>query len=65
MYDLSTKVLYSKQRSMVDARIVPDSIMTPLLYAFNNNLDDNKQVCIGDMPMLVQRERLANSLTID
>ena len=64
-FDYSTKILYSKQRSMVDFTIRPDSILTPLLYAFNQSLEKNKQVCIGDMPMLVQRERLANAFKLD
>jgi hypothetical protein len=65
MYDFSTKVLYSKQKSMVDNEIRPDSILTPLLYAFNNNLNEQVQVCVGDIPMLVHRERLANSFKVE
>jgi hypothetical protein len=34
-FDFSTKILYSKQRSMVDHEIRPDSMLTPLLYAYN------------------------------
>jgi len=65
MFDISSKVLYSKQKSMVDNEIRPDSILTPLLYAYNNNLNEQVQVCIGDIPMLVHRECLANSFKVD
>ena len=41
MFDLSTKVLYSKQKSMINNDIKPDALLTPLLYAFNSNLHDH------------------------
>lgn len=34
-FDLSTKVLYTKQKSMVDFNVKPDAILTPLLWAYN------------------------------
>ncbi len=65
MFDISTRALYSKQKSMVDDEIRPDSILSPLLYAYNFSLNQDVQVCIGDIPMVVHRERLANSVKIE
>ena len=42
----------------------PDAILTPLLYSYNNLLSRNIQTCFGDMPLIVQRERFANSLKL-
>ena len=49
-FDLSTSVLYSKQKSIVDFDLKPDALMTPLLWAYNANVNSNVQLCIGDMP---------------
>ncbi len=59
-FDYSTKVLYSRQKSMVDFNIKPDAFLTPLLWADNTNLNRNVQVCVGDMPKIARLERLAN-----
>jgi hypothetical protein len=63
-FDYSTKVLYSRQKSMVDFDIKPDAFLTPLLWAYNTNLNKNVQVCVGDMPNIARLERLANNMTI-
>jgi len=41
-FDISTKILYSKQKSMIDFDIKPDAMLTPLLWAYNTNL--NKEI---------------------
>jgi len=63
-FEVGSHCIYSKQKGMIDVDIKPDSLMTPLLYAYNNSLDSNVQTYIGDMPMLTQRYRYANALTV-
>lgn len=63
-FDLSTKVLYSRQKSMIDFQVRPDAILTPLLWAYNSNLNQQVQVCIGDLPNLARLERVANSMQV-
>ena len=64
-YEIGSKVIYSYKRgSTSDKSIRPDALMTPLLYGYNHAFEDSVKTCIGDMPMLLQRERYANSLTL-
>ena len=39
--------------------------MTPLLWAYNSNVNSHVQICIGDVPQLILRERIANSIKVD
>ena len=58
-------MIYSYHTKNIPGKSIrADSLMTPLLYGYNA-VDANVKTCIGDMPMLVQRERFANSLTLD
>lgn len=50
---------------MVDFNVKPDAIMTPILWAYNQNLNENVQICCGDLPKLIWYERVANSLKAD
>jgi len=45
--------------------LAPDAILTPFLYGYNNSLGRNVKTVVGDMPMLIFRERVANSLKLD
>ena len=64
-YEIGSKVIYSFQRGAVPGKTIrADALMTPLLYSYNHALEDTVKTCIGDMPMLVQRERFAHSLTL-
>ena len=40
-FDLSTQVLYSRQKSILDYDLKPDALMTPLLWAYNANVNSN------------------------
>lgn len=63
-FEVGSKCLYSKLKGLVQADIKPDALLTPLLYSYNNVLNKNIQTVIGDMPLLVQRERYANALKL-
>ena len=50
---------------MLDYDLKPDALMTPLLWAYNANVNSSVQLCIGDIPQLILRERVANTIKID
>ena len=64
-FEVGSKVIYSRYRALSSTSLAPDAIMTPFLYGYNNSLNRNVKTCIGDMPVLIQRERFANSLTLE
>ena len=45
--------------------LAPDAFLTPFLYGYNNSLRRNVKTVVGDMPLLIYRERVANSLKLD
>ena len=63
-YEVGKHCIYSKQKGLMEQDIKPDALLTPLLYSYNSALNRSVQTCIGDMPMLVQRERFAKSLKL-
>ena len=64
-YEIGKKAIYSYHKKNIPGKSIrADALMTPLLYGYNAT-DERVKTCIGDMPMLVQRERFANSLRID
>ena len=63
-YEVGKHCMYSRQRGLLQRDIKPDALLTPLLYSYNNLLSRNIQTCFGDMPMIVQRERYANSMKL-
>ena len=64
-FEIGSKVIYSRHRALSKARLAPDAFMTPMLYGYNCSMQRNVKTVIGDMPMLILRERVANSLHID
>ena len=65
-FELGTKVIYSHQRGALPSKTVrADAFMTPLLYSYNNSMDENIKTVIGDMPLLFQRHSQALSLSVD
>ena len=63
-FEVGSKVLYSRHKALSKTQLTPDALMTPFLYGYNCALQRNVKTVIGDMPMLLLRERVANSLTI-
>jgi hypothetical protein len=63
-YEVGKHCMYSRQKGLLQRDMKPDAILTPLLYSYNNLLSRNIQTCFGDMPLIVQRERFANSLKL-
>ena len=65
-FEIGTKVIYSHQRGTLPSKTIrADALMTPLLYSYNNAMDDNIKTVIGDMPLLFQRHSQALSLNVD
>ena len=64
-FEVGSKVLYSRYKALQSTKLAPDALMTPFIYGYNNSLNRNVKTVIGDMPMLLQRERFANSLTLE
>ena len=55
-FEVGSKVIYSHQRGALPSKnIRADALMTPLLYSYNNAMDENIKTVIGDMPLLFQR----------
>lgn len=63
-YEIGKHCVYSVQKGLLLRDKKPDALVTPLLYSYNTALNRDIQTCFGDMPLLVQRERYANSMRL-
>lgn len=63
-FEVGSKVIYSRHRALSTMTLAPDAMLTPFLYGYNNAMNRNVKTVIGDMPMLIYRERVAKSLHI-
>ena len=64
-FEIGSKVIYSRHRALSRMTLAPDAFLTPFLYGYNNSLRRNVKTVVGDMPLLIYRERVANSLKLD
>lgn len=64
-FEMGSKVIYSRYRALSTTQLAPDAFLTPLLYGYNCSMMRNVKTVVGDMPLLLMRERYANALKID
>ena len=56
-FDIGAKAIYSRHKgSSLEKVLLPDALLTPLLYGYNTSLNNRVNTYIGDLPMLVLRE---------
>lgn len=64
-FEIGSKVIYSRYRPLSRATLASDALLTPFLYGYNCSMRRNVKTVCGDMPMLLARERFANTLKLD
>ena len=63
-FELGQKVIYTRGRGLTALTHQADALFTPMLYGYQTAMQKNVKTCIGDMPMIMQRERQANAVRV-